>query len=55
MLRDFRLIHDYFGINLAIVWDVVQNKLGALETVCGKLQNFQIEATEPELENMGTS
>lgn len=31
------LIHEYFGINLPIVWDVVQNKLGPLETVCRKL------------------
>jgi uncharacterized protein with HEPN domain len=31
------LIHEYFGINLPIVWDVVQNKLGPLETVCQRL------------------
>jgi uncharacterized protein with HEPN domain len=31
------LVHEYFGINLPIVWDVVQNKLGPLETVCRKL------------------
>lgn len=30
-LRDF-LIHQYFGIHLAIVWDIVQNKLPALES-----------------------
>ena len=42
------LIHEYFGINLPIVWDVVKNKLGALEAACGKLQGFQIGATEPE-------
>ena len=29
-LRDV-LIHQYFGIDLVIVWDVVQNKLPALE------------------------
>ncbi len=29
-LRDI-LIHAYFGIDLDIVWDVVQNKLPALE------------------------
>ncbi|UCG44410.1 MAG: DUF86 domain-containing protein, partial [candidate division WOR-3 bacterium] len=28
-LRDV-LIHDYFGIDLDIVWDVVQNKLPEL-------------------------
>ena len=31
------LIHEYFGVNLKIVWDVVQNKLGALESTCRKL------------------
>jgi len=31
------LIHGYFGINLPIIWDVVQNKLGPLEKVCRKL------------------
>lgn len=28
------LIHEYFGVNLKLVWDVIQNKLGELETVC---------------------
>jgi uncharacterized protein with HEPN domain len=28
-LRDI-LVHDYFGIDMDIVWDVVQNKLPAL-------------------------
>jgi len=28
------LIHEYFGVNLKIIWDVVQNKLGALEDAC---------------------
>jgi len=31
------LIHEYFGVNLKIVWDVVQNKLNALERACRKL------------------
>jgi uncharacterized protein with HEPN domain len=31
------LIHEYFGVNLKIVWDVVRNKLGALESACRKL------------------
>ncbi|MHC4692136.1 MAG: HepT-like ribonuclease domain-containing protein [Planctomycetota bacterium] len=31
------LIHEYFGVNLKIVWDVVQNKLGDLESACRKL------------------
>ena len=29
-LRDI-LIHEYFGLNIEIIWDVVQNKLPALE------------------------
>lgn len=31
------LIHEYSGINLPIVWDVVQTKLGGLEAVCQRL------------------
>lgn len=31
------LIHEYFGINLCVVWDVVQNKLNPLETACREL------------------
>src|SRR5215210_2552453 len=29
-LRDI-LIHDYFGIDLEIIWDILQNKLPTLE------------------------
>lgn len=29
-LRDL-LIHHYFGVDVEIVWDIVQNKLGSLE------------------------
>lgn len=29
-LRDI-LIHQYFGVNVKIVWDIVQNKLPSLE------------------------
>ena len=32
------LIHEYFGINLPIVWDVVQNKLGPLRQPAEKLK-----------------
>ena len=35
-LRDV-LIHEYFGINTAIVWDIVQNKLPTLEK---QIQDF---------------
>ncbi len=31
------LIHEYFGVNLKIIWDVIQNKLNALESACRKL------------------
>jgi uncharacterized protein with HEPN domain len=31
------LIHEYFGVSLAIVWDVVQNKLDPLKTACCEL------------------
>jgi uncharacterized protein with HEPN domain len=31
------LVHEYFGINLPIVWDVVQNKLAPVETACRRL------------------
>lgn len=31
------LIHEYFGVNLELVWDVVQNKLDKLGTVCRDL------------------
>jgi len=42
------LIHDYFGVNLPIVWDVVQNKLGPLEAACRKLQDLNVGITDPE-------
>lgn len=29
-LRDI-LIHEYFGININIIWDVIENKLGQLK------------------------
>ena len=31
------LIHEYFGVSLEIVWDVIQNKLDAVENTCRKL------------------
>ncbi|MBN2594470.1 MAG: DUF86 domain-containing protein [Sedimentisphaerales bacterium] len=31
------LIHEYFGINLKIVWDVIHNKLDAVESACRRL------------------
>ena len=35
------LAHEYFGISLPMIWDVVQNKLASLETACGKLLDKQ--------------
>jgi uncharacterized protein with HEPN domain len=31
------LAHEYFGISLPVVWDLVQNKLGPLESTCRTL------------------
>lgn len=33
LLKDFRNVHshEYFGVNVEIVWDIVQNKLPALK------------------------
>ena len=31
------LIHEYFGVNLKIVWDVIQNKLDSVESTCRRL------------------
>ncbi len=31
------LSHEYFGVSLPVVWDVVQNKLGPLEIGCRRL------------------
>jgi len=42
------LIHEYFGINLSIVWDIVQNKLGQLEVACRELSETAPEPEVPE-------
>lgn len=42
------LIHEYFGINLSVVWDLVQNKLGPLETACRELLETAPETDVPE-------
>ena len=44
------LIHEYFGINLPIIWDVVQNKLGSLETVCQRLLEKATELPGDEIQ-----
>jgi len=33
------LTHEYFGISIPIVWDIVQNKLGPLDEACKKILN----------------
>ena len=33
------LAHEYFGVSLPIVWDVVQNKLDLLKATCKMLLN----------------
>ena len=33
------LIHEYFGVNAPMVWDIVQNKLSSLKAACIDLQN----------------
>jgi len=39
-LRDI-LIHEYFGINVEVVWDVIQHKLSGLEDAAKKLLDSQ--------------
>ncbi len=34
------LAHEYFGVNLKIVWDILANKLGPLEHACRKLSKL---------------
>lgn len=31
------LAHEYFGVSLPVIWDVVQQKLGPLENACQAL------------------
>jgi uncharacterized protein with HEPN domain len=33
------LIHEYFGVSLPIVWDIIQSKLDSLESTCQALLN----------------
>jgi uncharacterized protein with HEPN domain len=36
------LIHEYFGVSLPVVWDIVCNKLDDLEAACQKLLTLPI-------------
>lgn len=33
------LAHEYFGVSIPIVWDIVQNKINPLKEACTKLLN----------------
>ena len=39
------LIHEYYGVSLPIIWDIIQNKLAPLEISCRKL----IEKAVPDI------
>ncbi|MGA2957538.1 MAG: DUF86 domain-containing protein [Thermodesulfobacteriota bacterium] len=41
------LIHEYFGVNLPIVWDLVQNKLAPLEAASRKLLEIPVDCNDP--------
>jgi len=43
------LIHGYFGINLPILWDIVQNKLGPLERACRTLLSQTADSEDTSL------
>jgi uncharacterized protein with HEPN domain len=34
------LAHEYFGVNLKVVWDIIQNKLPPLKEACGKMMKI---------------
>jgi uncharacterized protein with HEPN domain len=42
------LAHQYFGVSLPVVWDVVSSKLGPLEIACREL--LEDESLYPEEE-----
>lgn len=33
------LAHEYFGVNLRVIWDVVENKLKPLKNACDRMMN----------------
>jgi len=37
------LIHEYFGISVPILWDILQNKLGPLEEACRRLLDSPVD------------
>ena len=36
-----KLIHDYFGVDFEVVWDIIQNKLPTLKAVLTKISNAE--------------
>ena len=44
-LRDI-LIHEYFGINVEVVWDVIQHKLPGLEAAARELLRGGAKSSE---------
>lgn len=43
------LAHEYFGVSVPIVWDIVQTKLGPLHATCARLlDGFSIVAHEDQ-------
>ncbi|MEZ4277570.1 MAG: HepT-like ribonuclease domain-containing protein [Nitrospirales bacterium] len=45
-MRD-RLIHDYFGVDLNLVWDVVASELPQLERKTNQILDHPDKPTEP--------
>jgi uncharacterized protein with HEPN domain len=37
------LVHEYFGVNLPIIWDIVEHKLAPLAEACLKLMDKETE------------
>jgi uncharacterized protein with HEPN domain len=41
------LSHEYFGVSLPLIWDVVENKLGPLEIACRRLLDMLDRNQQP--------
>lgn len=53
-MRD-KLIHEYFGVDLGLVWDVIERELSPLRsTMEALIQRFAEEATGPEDGSQGS-
>ena len=37
------LAHEYFGVSIPVIWDIIKNKLDSLEVACRSLLNKRIE------------